>query len=532
MTRGRVISIWTAVGIGLALVGRMTPILAAVDVELALVFVVFATVCAASLAVSEARRPERLTPLAAWVAASLSAWPALVIPAALVAFLPPRCNDTSGWAVFALLPLVTTFVASALGLAAGTALKGRWAHAIAPLLLAASVVYGLLHFADTGIMAVYSPLFGYFPGPIYDDVAWVSVALISYRFLCLAYAALLVAAIDLVRNRARSVLAARAPPAARRDRRRGAGGDRDRERLGDRPGLSPEPRGDPADLDGTFESEHFVYHYPRGSWIEREIATIAEDHEFRYDENEQFLGIGYDGRIESFLYRSSSQKKRLTGAGRTIYADIANGAIHVNARGFPNAMLGHELLHVMTRPFSAPVLHLSWKIALLEGIATASEGYRGDLTIHQWARAMRDLGKAPRLASIMGPVGFWRQQSSRSYLIAGSFVLFLHDTYGAEKLREVYAWGDFDAVYHKSLTELAAEWRSVLDETEVSDAERTIAAHRFARGAIFDRPCARCVARLREKGDDALRAGRAHVAVRRYARALRASRRTCASDGT
>ena len=45
---------------------------------------------------------------------------------------------------------------------------------------------------------------------------------------------------------------------------------------------------------------------------------------------------------------------------------------------------------------------------------------------------MHQMEVAPPLSAVMG-FGFWGHAGARSYLLAGSFVRFLVDTYGIEK---------------------------------------------------------------------------------------------------
>lgn len=46
-----------------------------------------------------------------------------------------------------------------------------------------------------------------------------------------------------------------------------------------------------------------------------------------------------------------------------------------------------------------------------------------------------------------------------SYILAGSFVAFLVETYGLQMFRSLYARGDYEGIYGKSLSVLENEWR-------------------------------------------------------------------------
>ena len=56
--------------------------------------------------------------------------------------------------------------------------------------------------------------------------------------------------------------------------------------------------------------------------------------------------------------------------------------------------------------------------------------------------------------------------SARSYTVAGSYLRFLLDEYGADKLRKLYqSGGDFDAVYGMRQSALSEQWRAIIHAT-------------------------------------------------------------------
>jgi tetratricopeptide (TPR) repeat protein len=89
--------------------------------------------------------------------------------------------------------------------------------------------------------------------------------------------------------------------------------------------------------------------------------------------------------------------------------------------------------------------------------------------------------------------------------VAGSFLRYLADTYGTEKLRALYAHADFDAAYGRPLDALATEWEKHLDALPLDEATVSRAFQRFRTGSLFARACAREVVRLEDAADDALR---------------------------
>ena len=65
------------------------------------------------------------------------------------------------------------------------------------------------------------------------------------------------------------------------------------------------------------------------------------------------------------------------------------GRVHLLDPDPRSSVLTHELPHVVAAPLGIPGLGLTLRVGLMEGLATAVERYRGDLSIHEWARALQ-----------------------------------------------------------------------------------------------------------------------------------------------
>jgi hypothetical protein len=101
-----------------------------------------------------------------------------------------------------------------------------------------------------------------------------------------------------------------------------------------------------------------------------------------------------------------------------------------------------------------------------EGLATAvlSERFHqtGRHFLFPWTRTNRAV--LPRLTSLIDDGEWKKTPSDVAYRTSASFLAFLLDTYGADRLRQVYPLrsdrlpDQFAAVYGKSLDALEAEW--------------------------------------------------------------------------
>lgn len=119
---------------------------------------------------------------------------------------------------------------------------------------------------------------------------------------------------------------------------------------------------------------------------------------------------------------------------------------------------------------------------------------------------LRD-GLLPSPKRFLG-LGFWGDRQARAYTAAGSFVRFLGDTYGMEKVRSAYAWGSVEEAFGKDAERLGDEWRTYLATVDVPPKQQAAARERFTEPSLFERTCARELARLEAEGRKALAAGR------------------------
>ena len=436
----------------------------------------------------------------------------LVAPLIIIllnAFRVKNCDFLEGFAFFLLLPVVSCVYATALGVFFGLWLKRRW---IAYLAYLGYIFVTLLALAYNLIFHPpvfgYHSTFGYFPGPIYDERIVISGTLLIARGTTLLlgwiFLSLAINTLEIGRH-------TRLEPTLywqKLYRFKPQFADLNhRIRLivliilfgliclfcGEL-GLRPTRGYIENKLGGLEETTHFKIYYEKGSKVEKEIEWIAQDHEFRYAQLVRYFQIEPTKKVQSYIYTSSEQKKRLVGARGTSVEDPLGYGFHINYEDFPHPVMKHELAHVLTADWH-PILKVSLKIGMHEGIAVAADWDEGKLTAHQWSRAMQQLEIAPMMSQIMG-LGFWGQSSSQSYTLAGSFVRFLIEKYGVEKARRVFPTGNFKKVYSKSLAELEREWQDFLETVPLTEADLAIAAHRFNRPSVFQKPCAHEIAQL------------------------------------
>jgi hypothetical protein len=270
-----------------------------------------------------------------------------------------------------------------------------------------------------------------------------------------------------------------------------------------------------AALGGLLRTEHVVLHFPREK-RDDERTLLARDAEVSWRAVREFAGLPLDAApVQVFLYRSAEEKRRLIGAAETSFTKPWLRQIHTNDAPAPHRILRHELAHaafaeIAPGPFGVPGGLLP-QMALVEGAAVAADWPPGEFTVHEEARALRDLRLLPDLRQLFAPGRFYGESGARAYTAAGSAIRFLWQWRGPAAFREAYARGvpDLDA--------LAAAYAAFLDTVPSQPRAVALAQQRFAAPGIVHRPCPHEVAELER---EARRASDPRTAVRLWSRCV------------
>jgi len=412
----------------------------------------------------------------------------------LSSLIKDDCYIKEGSLFFLLIPTISVFFSTSVGLLSGYFFgrKGIFIGLITILLIALYAIWKLYYGVS---IFVYNPIFGFFPGPLYDEEIPISPTLIISRITVLFWGISLLLALriangfrnNLIRiwNAVLFIILMIAIIAIHLNESEfGISYTRDyiTQNI----------------LSGSVETENFIIYYPPGTPQAKDIKLIAMDHEWRYKQLKEALDLDSNQKIRSYIYPDIKTRKKLSGAGETTIANPLHNEIHLIYDSFPHPVLKHELVHVMAGAFGNDVLKLSPKIGLLEGIAVAVDWRGQRFTPHQWANAMLEMGIAPRIKDIVG-FGFWYAPAQISYTLMGSFSRYLIDSYGIEKFKSAYKTGNF-SIYGKNLAELSLEWREFLKTIETPPQAKAIAEARFSGPSIFQATCPRKIAELKNQG--------------------------------
>ncbi len=540
--------IWLGLAVALGFGSWLVPLFGVLGFEHALVVAVFGVVCGLDLGAARARQAQTVDGGAGYPVRRLVrgvgracalATTIVIVPgiaAALHGIWAPTCDWVFGLRAFALLPLPSAIFGAAIGHVLTVVIGQRtakhwyphrstWFAVVLPIVVFA--VAGFWRFYRQPPVFIYNPLIGYFPGNMYDENIKLGMPLVWSR---LEQLAAVTAIVGLVATRF-DVPSYRIARAARPNRKplallvvalvAAAAAIVLRTHAGTL-GYAVDAEDIQAALGGRLETAHFTIYYAKIPDIEKDLALIAEDHELRYAEVVALIGAAPEGKLESYYFANGEQKAQLFGARNVEMAKPWRHAIYIDHRAFPHTSLRHEIAHVVASAFGDPIFGLATKHGvfispgLVEGLAVALDwpGGYDRLSPHEAVRVMQVMGVSPSIRELLS-INFFTVSPARSYQTAGSFLHFLLENYGAEKLRALYrSGGEFAEVYAKPLATLEAEWREMIAAITLPPEVIEGTKERFRGGSVFARPCPHAIAARRDQAAVALGRGDRPAAVK------------------
>lgn len=456
----------------------------------------------------------------------------LLVPLAVIsanAMVVKNCSFTIGLAYFALLPVVTVMFAVPLALTVATLFRKSIAvyYGIITLLLGHIVLITTMQ----PQLFAYNFILGYFPGITYDETLNDLTPLIVYREFTLI-AGLMLTALFLI------LVRAAAPERTWKENlrtvRRMARADRRfwsivvfcgvllavahlfRSRMGFEYSADDIQQA----LGRRTESEHFVLYYRDADYSASAIRALKAESEYHYRVVTQRLRthLPPGKKVGVYLYPDGDWKRRYIGTTNTNITKPWMRQVHLTTATY-DGTLRHELVHVLAGEFGLPLIHASMKMGLNEGLAVAIDWDEGMFTPHQYAAAVQRTEGLEGVEALFTTTGFASRPGSYAYMMTGSFVHYLLERYGADRVKMVFPMGDFLSAFGESRESLLADWkvylRTVDDSLLTAETIRTL----FFQPSIFYKTCARVVATQHEQAVQAFR-------EKRYEEALNAFRRS------
>lgn len=258
-------------------------------------------------------------------------------------------------------------------------------------------------------------------------------------------------------------------------------------------------------LGGHYKSKHFNIYYDNNYEIRKHIKLIAQEHEMRLSQLEKMYHIKWNTKIDSYIFKSSKQKKQLMGAGNTLLAKPWLREIYINySSEFPHSHLKHELSHVIASKFSNRFLNIPMKFGIIpqmgivEGFAVSSEDEKGELTLFEQMAILKKINKFPPLEKMVSFEDFWSYNSYFAYKTVGGFLKFLRIKYGIEKLKILYEKESFKLAYNKNILQLKSEYLKFLENIKIDDKYITKIKSNFSQKSVFKRVCPHDIIEIKE----------------------------------
>lgn len=225
-------------------------------------------------------------------------------------------------------------------------------------------------------------------------------------------------------------------------------------------------------MGGKTTSPHFIIYYKKNSIVSKNILEVVKEHEFRYEQLKKIFNVQPSRKIESYIFTNSNEKRELIGEEFTESANYLTQKIFTIFNSNPQfSRLNHELAHI----FSVTDLSAITKVKLLlypgflEGIAMAVDKPRvfsNNLTLHQKAKIF--IKNSQIRDKILLYKDFLFTNTHFYYVTNGSFIRFLMDTYGIEKLKSALNTQDINLTYGTPFKSLVLDWIDFLNsEVEI-----------------------------------------------------------------
>lgn len=340
----------------------------------------------------------------------------------------------------------------------------------------------------------YNPLIGFFPGTIYDEAIEVDFKLAAYRIInVLFFGSLFYSIIKAILSGSKFLLtmvwicAIIAPTAFLL--------------FSSDFGYSTTSRQVYKALDKAIYTDNFEIHYS-SKMNDTLINVIALNHEFYFSELQKFFQLKPVKKIRSLIFLNNEQKRDLFG---TENADVAKPwipEIYITAENYDKT-LKHEIAHCFTAEFGNTVFKLAdnFNPALIEGIAMAADPEYDSYDLDYMAALAFFNNFEIDLKELFYSFNFFKQPSSLSYVIAGSFIKFLIEKFGIENFKNLYTDLDFEKYYNKEISVLSNDYTSYLTSKFTFDSASVHRAkYYFGRKAIFYKDCPRYIAKKIKQG--------------------------------
>ena len=351
---------------------------------------------------------------------------------------------------------------------------------------------------------IYNPIFGYFPGTIFDEGISVDVRLAAYRFLNLLFFSWI--SVVIANNILDSTFRRKIFPLIALV----VGGIFFY--FSSYFGFSTTTSRIQSELPYNVQSPKFVIH-SSGKIPKQTLQYIALNCENYYNELSKYFKANTSLPINIYLFDSRQEQKEIFGSE---YADVAKPWLNSVYTSLDNweSTLKHEIAHCFSAVFGTGLFKLAagFNPALIEGVAEASDAFYDENYIHNLAAVAYNNGQRADIIELFSGISFFKKSSTLAYAYSGSFCKFLIERYGVNKFKELYASNDFKDTYNIQINQLIPAYYDFLASIQ-KQKQTEKANYYFGRQTIFEKICPRHISNELTKGWDYLNQGNAQKAI-------------------
>ncbi len=216
----------------------------------------------------------------------------------------------------------------------------------------------------------------------------------------------------------------------------------------------------------TAVTDHLRLHYEPGTVAEAKIEGLKRLQEKAYSRNLQVLGISeYTSQTDIFIVNSRPRMKELIGRETNGYAWANTRGVCFIVSDTIIAAGAHELMHVMSRNTwtGKPA---TW---LAEGLAVYADDAWYRYELHELSKYLLTQKKLVPLEKLLE--GFKGSSDMITYPQSGSFVKYLYEEYGVEKVKELWVRGsaeDIRRVLGREVEAVERDWHQRLMGVDAS----------------------------------------------------------------
>lgn len=246
--------------------------------------------------------------------------------------------------------------------------------------------------------------------------------------------------------------------------------------------------------DSVVTAHFFILSEEKLSPSERYLVAVT--HEIYYTQLSEFYGIQPKRVLESIIFKDSGSKKRWLGVEN---ADVAKPWLGTafTTRGNLDQSLKHELAHLFTAEFGWGPFKVAYLFdpALIEGSATAGDGFVGGYDIDEFVAAVQASKYKVEPASIFPGFGFFDANPTLAYALSGSISRYLVEKEGNAKFRLYHETGDAAGAFGKPFAELLEGWGAGISGIKSSISPEELDLY-LERQPLIRKTCPRYLAEL------------------------------------